>query len=535
MSTIYGGGGDNTLSAGSDDTIYGGAGDDRLNSSGDRNTLYGGDGNDAMYMGGASTDNTIYGGSGDDYAQGGANNSNSVIYGGDDADTYRAGINQGDTFFGGEGGNDFDTLNGSISNDPLTITIDGSGVGSWTDWDTDFGTFYDVEVFNLASRGTDSFSSSSNEAVTVFGNGGVDLISGGGGDDRLDGGADDDSVGGGAGNDTLAGGIGNDTLTGGSGDDTFVLDATGGDDTITDFNVGNDQFDTSALDDSSLGAAADGTVTADEVIVSGGGGSDQILTFPNGETITVPDGTVDQSTQQTQFASLVAMGVPPCFAPGTMILTERGEVPVEQLRIGERIITADRGFQPLRWMGKRTEVFSQDNDSQIPIEIKAGALGPDLPKKALVVSPLHRMVLTGPDINRTFDAEEILVLAKALTGQPKIRRMKGKRQIDYFSLLLDQHEIIFAEGTATESFRPGHVAMSGFEPLVREQIYQIYPKLRNDPVEGLGPPARQIAGRAETETFADSFQLRGRPAPCEHRAIDGENVVIPTLAVRDSF
>jgi len=328
---------------------------------------------------------------------------------------------------------------------------------------------------------------------------GDDTLDGGGGQDNLDGGADDDVLIGGSGNDTIAGGAGNDTLTGGADDDTFVLSAGGGSDAITDFAAG-DSLNVSGLSD--VGNALtnqDGTVTADEVIVSGGGGSDQTLTFPSGESVTVPDGTVDTSTPSTQFASLVAMGVPPCFAPGTRILTATGEMPVEDLSPGDLIATADHGLRPLRWIGRRIEKFSARTDAQKPIELKAGSMGNGLPRRDLIVSPLHRMVLDGRFVHQLHKVSEVLAPAKALVKRPDIRRMQGKKQITYYSLLFDRHEVIFAEGAATESFRPGPIAMGSFEAHIKEQVFAIYPLLREDPEKGLGQPARMIVTRRQAE------------------------------------
>jgi hypothetical protein len=314
---------------------------------------------------------------------------------------------------------------------------------------------------------------------------------------------------GGAGDDILVGGSGNDTLTGGSGNDTFALSAGGGGDTITDFVTG-DQLDSSALSD--VGNALtnqDGTVTADEITVTGGGGSDQVLTFPNGETLTVPDGTVNTSSQSTQFASLVAMGVPPCFAPGTLIMTPEGERLVEDLRVGDMVLTADHGPKPLLWIGVRHQQFvDAETRKHQPIEIKAGALGHMLPRRNLVVSPQHRMLLSGPMVKKHHGRPEILALAKGLLKRDGVRRMKGKKQVTYYALLFDCHEIIFAEGAATESFRPGPVAMADFDPDARAAIHQIYPGLEDDPEAALGPPARHIITRRQAEALCQARVAR---------------------------
>ena len=191
------------------------------------------------------------------------------------------------------------------------------------------------------------------------------------------------------------------------------------------------------------------------------------------------------------------MGVPPCFAPGTLITTPDGPCAVEHLRVGDLVSTADHGPQPLRWIGRRCETFQSDEDKHLPIEIKASSLGDGMPWRDLVVSPQHRMVLSGTHVHEMFDAPEVLALAKALTGRDGIGRIEGREQITYFALLFERHEIIFAEGAATESFRPGPVTLAEFSPEHREQIYAIYPRLREEPVDGLGPPARPIITRRQ--------------------------------------
>jgi len=192
----------------------------------------------------------------------------------------------------------------------------------------------------------------------------------------------------------------------------------------------------------------------------------------------------------------------PCFAPGTLILTPDGERPVEDLTIGDMVVTADRGLRPIRWIGRREVVFDAANprgDKDKPVLIQRGALGRGMPRRDLIVSPQHRMVLFGSDIFRRYGAPEVFAIAKALTGLPGIRRMHGKRRVIYFALLLDRHEVLFAEGAATESFRPGPVALAGFAPEHRRQIFAIYPGLVDDPDGALGPPARPLTRHAEIE------------------------------------
>ncbi|MEM1298158.1 MAG: Hint domain-containing protein [Pseudomonadota bacterium] len=334
--------------------------------------------------------------------------------------------------------------------------------------------------------------------------GGNDTIEGGLGDDVLLGEEGDDVLYGGLGNDTLTGGTGDDIMFGGIGEDVFALTEGGGDDQVGAFEMGRDLLDTSNLKD--VGGQQ---VTADEVVVTEVPGQPQVLLFPGGETLAVPEGTVDTSTPQTQFASLVTMGVPPCFAPGTLIRTPEGDRPVESLAPGDLVITADHGAQPLRWIGRREEHFATREDKHRPILIAAGALGQGLPRRDLIVSPQHRMVVGWPGVRDTHATPEVLALAKGLTDLPGVRVMRGRKSVTYFALLFDRHEVIFAENAATESFRPGPEALKGFTPEHRRQIYAIYPGLLDDPDKALGPPARPIVKRREARALVAGY-LGGR-------------------------
>jgi len=330
------------------------------------------------------------------------------------------------------------------------------------------------------------------DAVTTA----ADEIDGADGNDTIDGDAGDDTIEGGGGADQITGGAGDDVITGGSGDDTLVLSQGGGGDTFSDFATG-DQINSQALTD--VGNALtdeNGVVTADEVTVTGGGGSDQILTFPGGETLTVPDGTVDTTNAATQTASLVAMGVPPCFALGTLIQTPRGDIPVEDLVVGDLVDTIDHGPQPLRWTCRREINFDSPNnhrgDLDRPIIFEQGSLGDDTPRRDLIVSPQHRMLLNMGEAAAKFGSPEVLARAKAMTCLRGVRRMYGRKSVTYFALLFDRHEVIIAEGAKTESFLPGPMVMAGFTEEQRAEIASLWDDTGNGWGRDTRRPARKI-------------------------------------------
>lgn len=200
-------------------------------------------------------------------------------------------------------------------------------------------------------------------------------------------------------------------------------------------------------------------------------------------------------------SSSISSFTAPCFAPDTLILTVDGELPVEELAIGDLIMTADHGARPLRWIGRRRVAFgTPETNRQKPIEIKAGALGSGLPRRTLVVSPQHRMVLPGPN------GTEALCLAKGLTGLANVRRMAGKRATTYYALLLDQHEVIYAEGAATESFFPGEFILSQLPETQRAEVLSI---VSGSATPGAGAPyapARAVLTRQEVEALVSAHR-----------------------------
>ena len=134
---------------------------------------------------------------------------------------------------------------------------------------------------------------------------------------------------------------------------------------------------------------------------------------------------------------------PACFCPGTLILTDRGEVPVEALAIGDHVITRDGSPEPIRWIGRRSYAgrFLKANPAAMPILIRAGSLGGGLPRRDLRVSPTHSMYLDG-----------LLVPAESLVNGITIVVERSCEQVDYVHVELARHDAIFAEGAASETF-----------------------------------------------------------------------------------
>lgn len=186
----------------------------------------------------------------------------------------------------------------------------------------------------------------------------------------------------------------------------------------------------------------------------------------------------------------------PCFVAGTEIATAKGARRVEDLKIGDRIITQDSGMQKIRWIG-HTECAARDNLA--PIRIARGALGNGLPVRDLLVSPQHRMLLRSRIAERMTGESEVLLAAKKLLGVPGISVVEDMDTVSYHHILFDRHEIIFAEGAPTESLLAGAQALTALDPDLAQEILTLFPELSDHSPT----PARAIPlGRVQRQLVA---------------------------------
>lgn len=175
-----------------------------------------------------------------------------------------------------------------------------------------------------------------------------------------------------------------------------------------------------------------------------------------------------------------------CFTAGTLIRTPRGEVPVQRLRVGDLVTTMDNGPQPIRWIGSRrlgqTDLLAAPELR--PVRIPVGCLGNH---RDLLVSPQHGLLLGQDHLVRAIHA------AKA--QRSGIRVATGRREVTYFHLMFDAHQIIFAEGAPSESFYPGPMAQRVLAADAMRELRGLFP----DVFVAHGAPSGAVA-RAYGET-----------------------------------
>ncbi|MEM7270203.1 MAG: Hint domain-containing protein, partial [Pseudomonadota bacterium] len=185
----------------------------------------------------------------------------------------------------------------------------------------------------------------------------------------------------------------------------------------------------------------------------------------------------------------------PCFTRGAMVETEQGPRPIQELAVGDLVATRDAGMQPIRWIGARR--IKGDQSGVAPIRIAPGAFGAD---RRHLVSPQHRILLTGWRAEVLFGAREVLAAAKHLVDDKRVRKTE-RNWVEYWHILLDQHQVLTVDGVASESFHPGHASLDMLEVKAREEVLDIFPELRVAP-GAYGPSSRRSLKQFEAQTFA---------------------------------
>ncbi|MDP3339942.1 Hint domain-containing protein [Frigidibacter sp.] len=504
--TVYAGlGDDEVYGEAGDDKLYGEAGNDYLDGGSGNDKLYGGDGDDTL-VGGDGCD-TLEGGAGNDVLDGGNHDDN--LYGGDGDDVliggagknYLSGGNGDDTFIGGAGA---DTFNGGTGQDNIDYSSSASGVnvnlttGAMSGGDAAndkieggidgvIGSEFNDKLIGFDHEGTTPADTYTNQ---FWGNGGDDYIEGGGGDDYLNGGDDSDTVKGGAGDDLIIGGAGADKLYGGDDRDTFTFGAGEGIGDVVDGGAGGDDHDVLDL----TGSVTDGGSLSIHYTGpdSNGNGQNGYVNYFDA------DGNFTGKLEFTEIEEVV-----PCFTPGTAVATPRGERLVEELRVGDKIITRDNGIQEIRWLGHKTLDYGQLSRAthMKPVLIRQGSLGNGLPERDMLVSPNHRMLVANDRTALYFDEHEVLVSAKHLVNNKGVQNVDALG-VTYIHFMFDQHEVVLANGTWTESFQPGDYTLAGIGNAQRGEIFDLFPELRTP--EGLGDytAARRTLKRHEAALLA---------------------------------
>ena len=164
-----------------------------------------------------------------------------------------------------------------------------------------------------------------------------------------------------------------------------------------------------------------------------------------------------------------------CFKEGTNIRCPKGDVPIELLAPGDLVETLDHGPKPITWLA-REQVSHGARTS--PIQISKYSLGLQLPYRDLFLSPQHLVMTASKIASRMFGEEQVFVPAKMLTATNQISQCSGQGEVIYWHMLLERHEVLFAEGAMVESFLPGPMALAALSAENRRALLQQQPLLQ---------------------------------------------------------
>lgn len=390
---------------------------------------------------GTSVDDIIYG---YDYGDSVPSSGTISLFGLDGTNTLYAGSGVTRLY----GGPDSNTLVGGAGDDSFYVYSEQTTV---TDaYTTGNNTLYasgvnatlpeNVDRLDLFGSGLSGTGNDQNDSIYGDGTYANTLIAGSGNDYMV----------GGKGDDTLVAGTGIDTMYGGAGANRFDFgpgDASAnsgsGVDYIGDFKPGSDKLDFSAFaaaghELSFIGTAA--LTASGEVDYFTSGGS----TYVEGDVTSMggADFEIQLAGSLTLQGTDFTFASSACYAAGTLIMTDRGEIAVEALTVGDQVKTIAGASRPIRWIGhRRVDCSRHPEPRQVwPVRVKAGAFGDGTPRRDLWLSPDHAVYMQGA-----------LIPIKLLVNHSTISQIPVNA-VTYYHVELSRHDIVLAEGLPAESY-----------------------------------------------------------------------------------
>ena len=193
-----------------------------------------------------------------------------------------------------------------------------------------------------------------------------------------------------------------------------------------------------------------------------------------------------------------------CIGAGALIATPGGAVPVEALRAGDLVSTRD-GPRPLRWVGSETvSVALQRRVPEVrPVVVQPGAFGADGPRRPLVLSQRHRVLVRGAACMAVTGEAEGLAAAGHLLAEGRVGIASPTGAVTYVHLLLDGHGVVFADGLPVETLNPGASIERLAGPEMRADLIAMHPEIAELAAGTyLFRPAAPLLTRAEAVCLA---------------------------------
>ncbi|NSX55898.1 Hint domain-containing protein [Parasulfitobacter algicola] len=176
----------------------------------------------------------------------------------------------------------------------------------------------------------------------------------------------------------------------------------------------------------------------------------------------------------------------PGLSSDAQVRTPCGPRRIEFIRPGDLIITRDRGLQPVRmvWSYCLEDVQHPTEKPRVPVCLNTRAIGPMMPSRSLVLAPDHKVLVPSYLVASSVTDQGSLLAASGLAGCSKDAFYdNSKTKIEFYNLVFDCHEIIFANGLPVETFHPTVEALSHVDEDARREIQARFPilKKKKDP------------------------------------------------------
>ena len=148
-----------------------------------------------------------------------------------------------------------------------------------------------------------------------------------------------------------------------------------------------------------------------------------------------------------------------CFCAGTLILTPSGEIPIEQLKAGDKIVTAFGATRAIQWIGTGKVLATRGRRTEAtPIVVRKAAFAENIPNRDLRVTKGH-----------AFHFDGVLIPAEYLVNHRSIMWDDHAQEVKLYHIELDSHDVLLANGAPAESYRDDgnrwlfHNANSGWD------------------------------------------------------------------------
>ncbi|WP_171211716.1 Hint domain-containing protein [Ruegeria sp. HKCCA5426] len=255
--------------------------------------------------------------------------------------------------------------------------------------------------------------------------------------------------------------------------EAYALTNTATNEVIDFYDIGRGTQNILALDGAAAGATSENL---------------PVLTNPGQTTTSIQFNQPDPDTQVNAPLSPGDSGAA-CFVAGALVETPDGPRRVETLRPGDLVLTVDDGACPVRWVGGQTV---RGNGRFAPVRIQAGTLGA---QRDILVSPQHRLLISGWQAQLLFGEDDVLIAASALTNGKTIASAPCDI-VRYVHLMFDRHQLVSTSGLISESFFPGGEGLKGLGADTADELFALFPELRDHP-GSYGATSRPVQRKAE--------------------------------------